>query len=183
MKIAPFALHASAVAVLMVAVLSASTVAQAPQAPAPAGAPGAPRAPRVFPAPTNLKVLPKDMTGAQVRDVMRNWEGALGADCETCHTPDPTKIGPNGKPQLNFADDSKKEKEMARLMYTMTEDLKKGPISKVASMDDMSKKAAPLTCGTCHRGKEDPEEFIIPKDDRQGPPAGMPAGMAMPKAN
>ena len=181
MKISAFALPASAVAVLMVAVLSATTVAQAPQAPA--GAAGAPRAPRVYPKPTNLKVLPKDMTGAQVREVMRNWEGSLGVECEECHTPDPTKIGPNGKPQLNFADDSKKEKEMARIMYTMTEDLKKGSIAKVAALDDMSQKAAPLTCGTCHRGKEDPEEFIIPKQDREGPPAGMTPGMAMPKAN
>lgn len=183
MKLTRFALPASAIAVLMVAMLSASTFAQAPQAPAPAGAAGAPRAPRVFPKPTNLKVLPKNLTGAQVRDIMRNWAGSLGVECEACHTPDPTKLGPNGRPQMDFASDAKKEKQMARIMYRMTEDLKKGPISKVAALDDMSKKAAPLTCGTCHRGKEDPEEFIIPKDDRPAPPAGMPAGMAMPKAN
>ena len=33
------------------------------------------------PAPTNLKVLPKTMTGEQVHDLMHKWEASLGAEC------------------------------------------------------------------------------------------------------
>jgi hypothetical protein len=52
--------------------------------------------------------------------------------------------------------------------------MKKNYISKVAEMDKMDAPAPPLTCGTCHRGHLDPEEFVIPKDAGPGgpPPAG-----------
>jgi hypothetical protein len=38
---------------------------------------------------------------------------------------------PNGRPALNFADDSKEEKNTARLMYRMVEDINKNYLSKV----------------------------------------------------
>jgi len=110
------------------------------------------------PAPTNLKVLPKTMTGEQVHDLMHKWEAQLGTECSTCHTADPTKIGPNGKPRLNFADDSKKEKQAARLMYRMTEDINGNYVSMIENS------GAPVTCGTCHRGHLTPEVFVPPPD-------------------
>lgn len=178
MKISSHSLTAAAFALLAAAVLAVSTLAQAPQAapaqPSPAG--GQP--PRDYPAPTNLKVLPKTLTGQQVRDIMEKWEGSLGAHCSTCHTADPKNIGPNGRPRLNFADDSKEEKQTARLMYTMTEDINVNYVSKVPNSDE------PVTCGTCHRGHLGPEPFIIPPDEHGGPrpPQGqLPAG-ATPQA-
>ena len=69
------------------------------------------------------KVLPKTMTGEQVHELMHKWEASLGAECSTCHAADPNNIGPNGKPRLNFADDSKPEKNTARLMYRMVQDI------------------------------------------------------------
>ena len=54
------------------------------------------------PAPTNLKVLPKTMTGEQVHDLMHKWEASLGAECSTCHAADPNNIGPNGKAAAEF---------------------------------------------------------------------------------
>jgi hypothetical protein len=104
-----------------------------------------------------LKVLPKDFTGQQVHETMEGWAGSLGVHCDTCHAPDPAGPGPNGRVRLKFDDDSKPEKQMARIMYTMTEDIKKNYVSKVAAMDKMDTPAAPLTCGTCHRGHLDPQ--------------------------
>jgi cytochrome c553 len=100
--------------------------------------------------------------------------------CDTCHTADPKNLGPNGRPRLKFDDDSKPEKQMARIMYKMTEDMKKNYIEKVADMDKMDSPAAPLTCGTCHRGHLDPEEFVPPHEEGPRGPGGPPPAGAMP---
>lgn len=172
MKRSSLSLSAAATALLTAAIFALTTVAQAPQASSPqqppAGSPP-PRPPRTYPAPTNLKVLPKDLTGQQVHEIMEKWEGSLGAHCSTCHTPDPKDIGPNGRPRLNFADDSKEEKATARLMYKMTEDINVNYVSKVPNSE------APVTCGTCHRGHLGPEPFVIPDDDGPRPPAAVSA--------
>jgi len=160
LKPSSLALTTAALALLTTAVFAAATADQAPQTVA-----GSSRAEdeHSYPTPTNLKVLPKDLTGQQVHEIMRQWEGALGAHCSTCHTADPNNIGPNGRPRLNFADDSRPEKATARLMYTMTEDINRNYVSKVQSSE------APVTCGTCHRGHLGPEPFLIPPDDHDGP--------------
>ena len=120
------------------------------------------------PAPTNLKALPKTMTGDEVHELMHKWEAALGTECSTCHTADPTKIGPNGKPRLNYADDSKKEKQAARLMYRMTEEINTQWVNMIENSE------TPVTCGTCHRGHLTPEVFVPPPGHEHGhgaPPA------------
>lgn len=127
--------------------------------------------------PTNLQVLPKTMTGEQVHELMEKWEGYLGTKCSTCHAADPKNIGPNGRPRLNYADDSKKEKATARLMFKMTEGINVDYIGKIDSSGE------PVTCGTCHRGHLGPEPYKLPPDDHdhdhdhEGPP---PAGGAAP---
>lgn len=136
---------------------------------------------RNYPAPTNLKVLPKNLTGNELHEIMEKWAGSLGVHCDECHAADPKNIGPNGRPRLNFPDDSKTDKQIARLMYTMTEQINADTIAKAMKLDtdDMG---TPVTCGTCHRGHKMPEEFVIPKEERPGgpPPAGaMPPGGAM----
>jgi hypothetical protein len=153
----------AATALFVAAVFAATTVAQAPQA-----VPNVPPPPRTYPAPTNLKVLPKTLTGEQVHDIMEKWEGSLGAKCSTCHTPDPNNIGPNGRPRLNYADDSKPEKATARLMYKMTEDINKNYVAMIDSS------GAGVTCGTCHRGHLGPEPYVIPPDHGPRPSMGQP---------
>ncbi|HZB89521.1 MAG TPA: c-type cytochrome, partial [Terracidiphilus sp.] len=83
--------------------------------------PAAPAHPehRAAPPPTNLQVLPKTLTGEQVHEIMHRISESLGTRCSTCHAADPNNIGPNGRPRLNFADDSKPEKATARLMFKM----------------------------------------------------------------
>lgn len=157
-----FTLSLPAAALLTAAIFTAATVAQSPQAsqptPAPTGSQGQ-HSQHEHPAPTNLQVLPKTMTGEQVHELMEKWEGYLGVHCSTCHASDPKNIGPNGRPRLNYADDSKDEKQTARLMYKMTEDINVNYVSKVPSSD------TPVTCGTCHRGHLGPEPFVLPPDE------------------
>jgi hypothetical protein len=202
-KITSLLPSAVAVALLAAAVFVATPGAQAPQgapqvspqapppADQPAPAPGATQGPppqgtnqdsaqggrpmRNFPAPTNLKVLPKDLTGRQVRDTMETWAGSLGVKCEFCHTADPKNVGPNGRPRTNFADDSKPDKQIARIMYTMTQQMNKDYISKAMDLDKDGMGSA-VTCGTCHRGHEMPEDFVIPKEQRGGGPGAGPSG-------
>lgn len=122
-----------------------------------------------MPAPTNLQVLPKNLTGEQVHEIMHKWEASLGAKCSTCHAEDPKNLAPNGRPRLNFADDSKPEKRIARLMYKMTQNINDNYISMVENSGQ------PVTCGTCHRGHVTPEPFIPPPDhdhDHLAPPPG-----------
>jgi hypothetical protein len=134
---------------------------------------------RSYPAPTNLQALPKDLTGQQVHEIMEKIAGSLGAHCDTCHTADPNNLMPNGRPQMNFADDTKPEKKTARLMILMAEDINKNYISKIDNS------GVSVGCGTCHRGHLSPEPFVIP-DEHGGPrpPMGAPpAGATPPPAN
>lgn len=134
-------------AILLAAAIIAS--AQTPAIPAPPATEA-----RVYPAPTNLKVLPKDLTGQQLHEIMEQWAAALGTHCNSCHVQDPSHIRPNGRPDLNYADDSKEMKQTARIMFKMTEDIN---LNYVSMIDNSG---APVTCGTCHRGHIGPEPFI-----------------------
>lgn len=162
---------AVAAAVFGLALLIPNAVAQEAEHSSPPGA-AHPHPPA--PPPKNLKVLPKDLTGDQVHDIMHKWEGQLGVECNTCHAEDPTRKMPNGRPALNFADDSKPEKETARLMLKMTMEINKDYTSKVESKKDNSEAAKQVTCGTCHRGHFDPQAFVPPPEHEHehhdGPP-------------
>ncbi len=191
MKITSLLPPAAAAALLATAIFAATTGAQAPQY-SPGANPPAPEAPqspspqgtgqgsaqggrpmRNYPSPTNLQVLPKDLTGRQVRDIMETWQGSLGVKCEFCHTPDPKNVGPNGRPRMDFANDSKPDKQIARIMYSMTQQMNKDYISKAMDLDKDGM-GSPVTCGTCHRGHKMPEDFVIPREERQGGPDGGP---------
>jgi hypothetical protein len=150
----------TAVALLTAVVFVGTSIAQTPQA--------SPNA------PTNLKVLPKDLTADQVHEIMEGWEAALGTHCSTCHAADPNNIGPNGRPKLNYADDSKPEKATARLMYSMTEDINVNYLSKIESS------GIPIACGTCHRGHLEPEPFAFADGDRPQSQQSTPPSGATP---
>lgn len=150
--------------------LSVAAVARGQE---PAGAP----AHHDEPAPTNLQVLPKTMTGEQVHEIMHKWEASLGAECSTCHAADPTKKRPDGRPMLNFADDSKPEKATARLMARMVMEINSQYIGKMADPGE------PVTCATCHRGHLEPPPFVAPPEhhdhDHAAPaPPAAPSGLS-----
>jgi hypothetical protein len=147
------------VAVASVSLLAGRSLVFAAQSPAPAPAAQAAPPEHAHPAPTNLKVLPKNLTGEQVHEIMHKWSAELGTGCKSCHAAS-KELGPNGKPELNFADDSKEEKRTARVMYKMTEDINANYVSKIDSSGE------PVTCGTCHRGHFGPEPFV-PKPEAE----------------
>ncbi len=144
----------------------ASTAAQTPKDPS--GENNTARDQQSYPAPTNLKVLPKQITGKQLHDIMEKWTLSLGVECGACHTNDPGHVGPDGKPSLKFADDSKPMKEVARSMYIMTEGINTNYISKLEGS------GMPTTCGTCHRGRISPEPYDPTAQQTKCPPVAPP---------
>ena len=99
-----------------------------------------------YPAPVNLQALPKTMTGQQVHDLMEQWSRDLNTKCDGCHSYDHNHLGPNGKLALNYADDSKDLKRVARMMVTMMDLINTNYIAKVDGS------GVPVSCGMCHRG-------------------------------
>jgi hypothetical protein len=123
--------------------------------------------------PSNLKVLPKDLTGRQVHDIMEQWSGELGVRCSACHVRDSEGVVPGGPLHPRFADDSKPMKGIARIMYTMTVEINRNFIAGVGAAPK------PVTCGTCHRGDIRPEPFVsLPDGQRPVIQAAPPAGGA-----
>lgn len=146
--------------------LLSGTVMVVAQSPAASAPPAAPPQRRQLPKPVNLQVLPKDITGDKLIDIMHAWEGQLGVNCGYCHTRDAAASAQAGRTRYNFADDSKDEKKNARLMYTMTQEINKKYISQIPEMPE------PVSCGTCHRGHAHPETFVPPPEhhEEHGPP-------------
>jgi hypothetical protein len=132
---------------------SATLVAQQPPAGAPAA--GAPPAGGRGPqAPMQLKVLPNTWTRQQVGQLMNTFNESLGVMCNHCHAENPTAApGPNGNRPLDYALDTKKEKEIAREM-----------IKAVMASNEATKGLGDATvvekmsCWTCHRGAVKPEK-------------------------
>lgn len=127
-----------------------------------------------YPAPTNLKVLPNNLNGAQVRAIMHQWEDELGAECSACHARDPKNLGPNGRPQFDYADDSKAEKLRARLMYTMVDDINTNYIGRIESS------GLPVSCGTCHQGNLKPEPMGESEGGRHTIQSPSPSSQKLP---
>lgn len=129
--------------------------AQAPEKP-PVPSPAQAQEKTEFSTPTNLRVLPKNLTGKQVNDVMEQWGIDLGVRCSACHGEGLDNVVPAVLQRSRFAEDSQPMKEIARLMYTMTEEINSTFIAKVGGS------GLPVTCGTCHRGHISPEPAVIP---------------------
>lgn len=121
------------------------------------GGPGPSRAEHAG-APTNLKVLPKSLTGEQVRTVMEQWSAELGVRCVACHVGESDGVARVGAIQPRYADDSKPMEQASRLMYTMTVEINR----KFIVGEDAA--PGPVTCGMCHRGRVAPEAFVPPPE-------------------
>lgn len=154
--------HRGSLLLVCVGLLSAQlTLAQdTPAAPPAAQAARPPRGPR--PNPTNIKALPKDITGDEINKVMHQYEGDLGVECAFCHARNPeTK-------RNDFPSDANPVKEKARMMIRMTDDIN----TKYLAQLPTRKSNDPVTCGTCHRGMSHPEVFVPkPREPGNHPPA------------
>jgi hypothetical protein len=123
-----------------------------------------------MPAPTNLKVLPKDTTGPQVIAIMRNFEGDLGVECSYCHAKDPA----SGR--LNFASDANPMKDRARVMMKMANAINTEYLTQLTDPPPMN----PVTCGTCHRGMAKPSVFVAPHAEHHDTPRPAAPAAAPP---
>jgi tetratricopeptide (TPR) repeat protein len=158
---------------LLLALTAVSAAAAQNEAP-PAGRGAAPR---------NLQVLPKDTAPQDVLALMQQFTRALGVQCTYCHvqnTPPPLTAeeaaaqaaaappaagrgrgrgrGQPG-PQMDYAADDKRQKQTARLMLTLLNDLN----TRIAALPARSTSSGASTglvrvqCATCHRGVPNPQ--------------------------
>lgn len=124
---------------------------------------------------TNLKVLPKRISGERLHETMDEWSKSLGVRCGFCHARnEDTK-------KMDFASDAKPEKQMARHMFKMTAMLNKKYFE--AKKDSIGMvMATGVNCNTCHRGTTHPELVKVGGErgprPGQGGPGGPPPGGA-----
>ncbi|MFO7302085.1 MAG: c-type cytochrome [Acidobacteriota bacterium] len=106
-------------------------------------------------APMDLKVLPKTWSRQQVGALMQAINTSLGVQCSHCHAEDPDAPPPlpGQNPRLDYALDTKPEKEIARAMIKLTMDL-----NAQARQPGDDPSVEKISCYTCHRGKATPDK-------------------------
>jgi tetratricopeptide (TPR) repeat protein len=133
------------------------------------------------PAPRNLQVLPKDTSAQDVVALMQQFTRALGVPCTYCHVertapllsaeeaaaqaaaaPPPAGRGRGrgrGGPEMDYAADDKRQKQTARVMLTLTDDInaKIATLSATAALKKPGADLVRVQCATCHRGVANPQ--------------------------
>lgn len=94
---------------------------------------------------TNLQVLPKDTSKAELTSTMRRFAFALGVRCEYCHVE-------NADKKFDYAADDKQEKKTARAMLQMVAAINNDYINKLAQNQTGQTTAVHVECVTCHHG-------------------------------
>jgi Photosynthetic reaction centre cytochrome C subunit len=116
--------------------ISAAATSSKPKAPAPQY--------------VNLKVLPKNISSKDLQGIMTDdFEDGLGVSCGFCHSNAKDGHG------LDFASDSKPEKEIARQMMRMTIGINKKWFK--IKHAQLGSTALTVTCNTCHKGVAFPD--------------------------
>lgn len=95
---------------------------------------------------TNLQVLPKDISGADLVNAMKGFTRALGVRCEHCHVGEGDDLT-----KFDFVADTRAAKVTARKMLQMNAKLN----DAVKDIGDPST-TPKITCFTCHRGAVKP---------------------------
>jgi hypothetical protein len=98
----------------------------------------------------NLKVLPKDISNADLDSVMSGFERSLGVTCEFCHAK--SKIN---AAEMDWPSDEKPEKEITRKMMRLTEMINKEFFNYTITYT--ANELMAVSCKTCHGGKPRPE--------------------------
>jgi hypothetical protein len=120
-----------------------------------------------LPKPVNLKVLPKDISPDQLMKTMQGFSGQLGVKCTFCHAMDAATKHPN------FASDEKPDKNTARTMISMTNEINAKYLSQIHD-PDATEADKTVTCGTCHRGHNMPVPFQVPAHEGAEHPGTPP---------
>jgi hypothetical protein len=101
--------------------------------------------------PTNLKVLPKNISNRELHNIMRDYSKSLGVRCGFCHVSE--QVEGQSRPRFDFASDNKPEKTTARNMMIMVDAINDKYLSKMIGGDHTLE---PITCVTCHMGRVTP---------------------------
>ncbi|MFI2744273.1 c-type cytochrome [Zhouia sp. PK063] len=102
----------------------------------------------------NLKVLPQDISRDSLFGLMKGYSKSLGVHCDYCHAP----MKDDAK-KLDFAEDSKLPKEIARGMIKMTDEINENYF-KPHYPDPKPNQVSDVQCILCHRGTPNPEEYL-----------------------
>ena len=97
----------------------------------------------------NLKVLPKDISDADLDSIMDGYSKALNVGCDFCHAEN------KAKNDLDYASDDKPEKEITRMMMKLTAAVNKDYFDYTIVYKAGEKMA--VSCYTCHDGFPRPE--------------------------
>ena len=114
-----------------------------------------------MPKPTNLQVLPKDISTQDLMKLMHGCSQALGVQCTFCHEMDKQTH------KLNFAADTKEDKGIARTMIAMNQEINSKFMTQINDPDAKPADKT-VTCGTCHRGNTMPAQFTPKPEDHKG---------------
>ncbi len=95
--------------------------------------------------PKNLKVLSPNIEGEELKKIMQGFTAALGVKCNFCH--DDSKAADFGP--MDYSSDVKKEKQVARTMITMVNDINSDLLKKSREIES---DIGEVACVTCHRG-------------------------------
>jgi len=115
--------------------------------------------------PTNLQILPKDISGEELHLIMRQYSRALGVRCSFCHE------RKEGQEHADFASDNKHEKEVTRDMMRMVNDINEKYLAQ-SGKGHFEK----ITCVTCHMGRKEPIISVdsLPKNPNERDPKKIP---------
>ena len=136
-------------------------------------------------APRNLQMLPKDMTQQDVVAVMQRFTRALGVGCTYCHVEQTAPLlsveeqqaaqaaaaanqqggrgrrGRGAGPQMDYASDDRRQKQTARVMLAMTNQInaKLDAVLHPKEASGQPRDVLHVQCITCHRGVTDPQQL------------------------
>ena len=97
----------------------------------------------------NLKVLPKDISDADLDSVMDGYVKALNVKCDFCHAEN------KDKSDIDYASDDKPEKEITRMMMKLTAAVNKDYFDYTIVYKAGETMA--VSCYTCHDGFPRPD--------------------------
>ena len=124
---------------------------------------------------TNIKVFPSTATFDEIDHAMDQFKVDLVVKCNYCHAPE--KDNPR---KMDMASDANPNKDIARDMIRMTEEMNKKYIATIKHTESDTSKLQLVTCNTCHRGA--PKPFAKPLPAPPPPPPGQGPGQ-WPKPN
>ncbi len=101
------------------------------------------------PAARNLRVLPQDISAAELDSVMKEYGEGLGVSCGYCHVKDPKTQ------HIDYVSDQNPRKQAARTMIAMLQYINTTYLSRIGD----PRYPTLVTCGNCHQGQTHPPDF------------------------